>query len=85
MLCGGAQGIGFLESFALGTAQVAHQDDPGTLPHQLGDGGTRRANAGVVGYHAVSQRHVEVHAYQDALACGIQLIDGGDFCHGFLP
>src|SRR5207247_9032610 len=48
----------------LGAAEVRQEHDPRALLAQIGDGGDRGANAGVVGDGPVVERDVEIHANQ---------------------
>ena len=73
---GRLQGERGLGAVALGAAEVAHEDDLGTLLFKVlnrGDGG---ADAGVVGHDAVLQGDVEVNAHEDALARDVGVADG---------
>jgi len=45
--------------------------------------GSRFANTGVVGDHAVFERNVEVHADEDALSAKIEIVDG-ELVHDFV-
>src|SRR5438128_2743604 len=48
----------------VGAAEVRQEHDPRALLAQVGDGGDRGANAGVVGDGPVVERDVEIHANQ---------------------
>ena len=63
-----------LEAAFLGTAEVGHDDDGGTVLEELLDGGHRLAHAGVVGnLLPVVHGDVEVHAQQHLAACEIDI------------
>ena len=65
-----------LEATLLGTAEVCHDDDGGTVVEQLLDGGHRLAHAGIVGdVFVLVHRDVEVYTQQHLTACEIDIFD----------
>ena len=58
---------------------MRHQNDAGPVVPQILDGGQALADAGVVSDYGCArlmvQRHVEVHAHEDALAGEIKITD----------
>ncbi len=62
---------------ALGPAQVRGQHQRRAVLQQIADGRHGALDAGVVGDVALAvQRHVEVHAHEDALALHVDVADG---------
>ncbi len=59
------QGV-FVRRNAFWTAEMSEQDDFGTLLRQFRNGWNNTFDTGEVGYLAVSHRHVEVNANQNA-------------------
>ncbi len=70
---------GLSEYLGIGLAfrspEMRRQDDRGALVERVLDRRQRRADARVVGNRAVLDRHVEVHADEDALAGEIEIRD----------
>ncbi len=61
---------------AFGAAKMRSENEARTLLNREAQGGKRFANAGIVGDHAVLERHVEVHTDEDALAAEVEVVDG---------
>ena len=81
-----ARGSGFETVFgihlALGAAQVRGQDQPSAALHYVLNGWQGGLDARVIGdFTGVVQRHVEIHAHEDALAFYVK-VTNRDFCHG---
>jgi len=64
-----------LAAAPLGAAEMRQQDHLAALVRNLEDGRSHALDTGCVGDLAVAQRHVEVDAQEDALACHIGLIE----------
>ncbi len=60
---------------------MGSQNETCTLLNGKAQCGKRFADAGVVGNHAVLERHVEVHADEDTLPAEIEVFDG-ELVHG---
>ena len=72
----GLEGELGLEAGALGTAEVAHEDDASVVLNEVVDGGQGSLDAGGVANDAILDRHVEVNADENALAVDIDVADG---------
>ena len=65
-----------LEAGAIGTAEVAHEDDASVVLNEVVDGGQGSLDAGGVANDAILDRHVKVNADKNALAVDIDVADG---------
>ena len=65
-----------LEASALGTAEVAHEDDASVVLDEILDGGKGSLDAGGIAHDAVLDRHIEVNANENAFAVDIDVADG---------
>ena len=65
-----------LEAGALGTAEMAHEDDASVVLNEVVDGGQGSLDTGGVANDAILDRHVEVNADENALAVDIDVADG---------
>ena len=72
----GLEGQLGLEAGALGTAEVAHEDDASVVLNEIVDGGQGSLDAGGVANDAILDRHVKVNADENALAVDIDVADG---------
>ncbi len=61
---------------AVRPAQMAGEDDAGTLGEQGVDRRQGGSNPGVVGHLAVRERDVEIDAHEDTLSGSVQVADG---------
>ena len=76
LLGDGLEGELGLEAGAIGTAEVAHEDDASIVLDEVVDGGQGSLDAGGVANDAILDRHVEVNADENALAVDIDVADG---------
>ena len=76
LLGDGLEGQLGLEAGALGTAEVAHENDASVVLNEVVDGGQGSLDAGGVANDAILDRHVEVNADENALAVDIDVADG---------
>ena len=73
--------LDFIREDGVRLAHVRAEDDPGTLLHQVFDGGERTDDAVFVGDRAVLHGDVEVAADEDALALPVFDVFDGHFVH----
>src|SRR4051794_22334571 len=73
-LADGTQSIA-VAHLAVGPAEMAGEDDPRALAHEIADRRECGADPGVIRDLAVLQGDVEVHPDEDALARGVQVLD----------
>ena len=76
LLGDGLEGKLGLEAGALGTAEVAHEDNASIVLNEIVDGGQGSLDTGGVANDAILDRHVEVNADENALAVDIDVADG---------
>ena len=76
LLGDGLEGQLGLEAGALGTAEVAHEDDASVVLNEIVDGGQGSLDTGGVANDAILDRHVKVNADENALAVDIDVADG---------
>ena len=76
LLGDGFEGQLGLEAGAIGTAEVAHEDDASVVLNEIVDGGQGSLDTGSVTNDAILDRHVEVNADENALAVDIDVADG---------
>ena len=76
LLGDGLEGQLGLEAGALGTAEVAHEDDASVVLNEVVDGGQGSLDTGGVANDAILDRHVKVNADENALSVDIDVADG---------